>query len=134
MADRGEIYNRNRAKQLITFKGLEFKNHMTPTDVDGLLEYDNRAYVGYEAKLNGNPLPGGQRLAFERICNDLRKCGKPVTWIIATHDKANPDEDIDAAESRVVEYYANSGWRHPTKEFTTRGFIEKFLEYVEIFF
>lgn len=56
------IRNRFRAKQLIDFGGLQYEQ-ITPTDIDGLIEYRNIAYIIYEFKYADAEMPFGQRLA-----------------------------------------------------------------------
>jgi hypothetical protein len=98
-----------------------------PTDIDGLIEWKNIAYVIMEFKHRDNVLPAGQRLALERMTDDYNKAGKASICIIASHDTDNTDRDIDAANTIVTEYRYKSGWVQPHGEFTTREWIERFL-------
>ena len=127
---RGEIHNRARAKQLRDFSGLLFGN-ITPTDIDGLIEYHGKGYIGIEMKLTGASLGLGQKLAFERLTDDLSRAGKPTIYIIASHDSDDPNEDIDVANAIVSEYRFKGKWRTLQSRYTVRDlavlFIEKIL-------
>jgi len=131
MQTRGSINNRGRAKQLRDFSGLRFGN-ITPTDIDGLIEYQNKAYIIFELKLIGATVPPGQRLALERLTDDLEKAGKQTLCIIASHNIDNYNKDIDAANTSVTEYRLKGEWTQvgPEEELTTRNIIEKFLSRV----
>ena len=50
---------RERAKQIIDFTGLQWDT-ITPTDIDGLIEYKNKAMVFMEFKHNDAQMPKGQ--------------------------------------------------------------------------
>lgn len=123
---RGVIRSRDFANQVKDFSGLCFGN-ITPTDIDGMIEYKNICYVYMESKFDGAELPYGQRLALERQHDDMRKT-KPVLTIICTHHSSG---DIDYANTIVSEYRFGSGWQHPSKETTTAELITRFLTWVE---
>jgi hypothetical protein len=128
MDNSGEIINENRAKQLICFSGLRY-NNITPTDIDGLIEYQNKYYIWLELKYSYAEIKYGQKLAFERICDDLEKSGKPTIFIIADHFVHNPEIQIDAASTIVREYRYKRRWYIPQLDNTlTKDLIQKFLE------
>jgi len=117
---RGIIRNRQYGTQVQDFSGLRFGN-ITPTDLDGLIEYKNRGYVLIETKYRDSKLPDGQRLALERLCDDLQRI-KPTLLIIAWHET---DGDIDVAETSVAEYRFKRKWR--VRKGTTKELITAFL-------
>jgi hypothetical protein len=124
---RGIILNRERARQIRDFSGMLYGS-ITPTDIDGLIEYRNKCYVLFEEKYRDAKLPRGQELALERICDDLQKV-KPALLIVANHE-AEPGKDIDVASSFVVKFRFENNWyfvagKVTTKELTTR-FIERY--------
>ena len=127
--NRGIIQYRDRAKQIINFAGLRYGN-ITPTDVDGLIEYQNKAVIFLEFKLEGcDVMPYGQRLALERIANDIRASGKECLVILCVHNVEDCNKDIDAKNSRVKELYWNGKWHE--KEHTTVGEqIDNYLRWV----
>ena len=64
--NRGSIQFPDRARQLIDFSGLRY-NKITPTDIDGFIEYHDEAIVFMEFKYGNAELPYGQKLALERL-------------------------------------------------------------------
>lgn len=107
------------------YSGLRFRN-ITPTDIDGFVEYRNKAYIFLELKYGDAPLPPGQRLALERLCDDLQK-RKPTLLIVATHHSAH--EDIDAARATIAEFRYKGRWR--MRRGTVKDLMRAFLDYVE---
>lgn len=129
MIERGDIFNRGRAQQQNKFSGLRYGN-ITPTDIDGLIEYHNRAYIFIEVKYLDACLPFGQKLALERLVKDLGKAGKPAIAIVAEHNIHNVDEDVPAAECRVREFYLCSyrEWRPPKRSVKVKELIDSFID------
>lgn len=66
--ERGKIENRNRARQIIDFSGLQY-GKITPTDIDGLIEYHDKAILLLEFKYADAEMPRGQKVALERMCD-----------------------------------------------------------------
>lgn len=127
---RGEIQNRERARQIRDFRGLQFGT-ITPTDIDGLLDFRNRLFVYLEAKLSGTELPFGQKLALERQCDNQVKAGVPAAVLILEHDTEST-EDIDFAVCSVREYRWKGAWHEPVVPVVCRRAIEILLEKVGI--
>ena len=126
---RGKIAHRERARQIIDFSGLRYGN-ITPTDIDGLIEYHDKAYILMEFKYKNAEVPAGQMLAYKRLANDLQKAGKPTVLLICRHDVENPEQDIDAASAMVTEYwYAGKPYYDVNR--TVADVCESFLAYVD---
>ena len=123
--ERGSIYNRDRAKQLNNFSGLRYGT-ITPTDIDGLIEYNNKAYILIEIKYKNNECPNGQRIALERLTDDLQKTGKDTICIIGTHEIENPEIDVDVATTKAIMYRRNKKWHKC--DTTTKEIIDNFLQ------
>lgn len=66
MVERGVIRNREYAKQLKDFSGLRY-GKITPTDIDGFLDFGDQLFVVVEGKHAGSAIQTGQRLALERL-------------------------------------------------------------------
>lgn len=111
MQNNGVIRDRAAAAQIRNFSGLRWGN-ITPTDIDGLIEYQNRLFVFIEAKYMGANLPHGQRLALERLCDAVSNSGKMAVVFIASHETP-PDEDIDFTKITVIEYRYRGKWVKP---------------------
>ena len=128
---RGKIYNRERAQQLRDFSGLRFGD-ITPTDIDGLVEFNDTLFVYFEAKRIGTLLPRGQKLALTRQCDAINGTknfyGKTriAALIVIEHD-TSPDQDVDYAQLRVKNIYQNRRWTEPKKDTSCREAVEDLL-------
>ncbi len=129
MLERGKIGNVARATQLRDFSGLRFARGITPTDVDCMLEFDNKAYVLIEAKSNGAEVPYGQRTALSRYINDfhLDRVEKKAVLIIATHN-IPPDQPIPFADIEVLEVFEHGQWE--TKRYRGRKVRQFIVEWL----
>lgn len=125
--ERGEIRNRERASQLVNFSGVRAGN-ITPTDLDGLVEYHNRAYFIVELKMEGVDVPMGQLLALERLCDDLAR-SKPHTIVLIARHETPIGMDINAAEA-VVEKYRYKGVWHNLD--SVKGLGDVFRQWTEM--
>jgi hypothetical protein len=110
---RGRIRHRERAKQLRDFSGLQF-GRITPTDIDGVIEFRDKLYVFIEYKIEGAPMDFGQRLCFERMTRRLTNGGCHAYAIVAEHN-TSVYSDIDAANAIVKEVCAGGKWHEATK-------------------
>jgi hypothetical protein len=121
---RGKIVNRQYAAQLRNFSGLLFgkNNTITPTDIDGLIEYENKGFIFIEAKYGKTDIPYGQKLALQRLVDNLKK---QSILFVARH---NSDGDIDMANAIVTEYYYQGGWREFDRPFTLKQCIDAFID------
>ena len=123
------VQHRKRMKQLITFDGLDFGS-ITPMDIDGVIEYHDKAVILLEYKLKGCNMPDGQRLCLERLSDDCAKAGKISCVLLAEHETYDADEDVRAGEAIVKRIYWKSIW-HKADGSTVGEYIERILEYVE---
>jgi hypothetical protein len=116
---RGKIYNRAYAAQVNDFSGMRWGN-ITPTDMDGLIEYHNKCFIFIETKFMDKPLPYGQKLAFERLVDSLNK---PGILIVTTH---NGSGDIDMKSTKIREYYWQGKW-YPGLDIQLKCFVDFFI-------
>lgn len=119
---RGRIRNPERAAQLRDFSALRYGN-ITPTDVDGLLEFSDKLYVFLEFKLGGAPMDYGQRLCFERVCDALATAEKIFVAIVAEHDTPI-GQQIDCAQAKVRSYYQDGQWNAMYGDLTVIDMID----------
>ena len=101
----GLIRNTNQVKQAIDFKGLDYGN-IHPSDIDAVLEFDNKHLILFEIKRSGNDIPVGQRLLLKRICNDWK--GNSI--VLKGEHKCNDTETIFLDECLLTESYKNGEW------------------------
>jgi len=119
---RGVIQNRKFALQINDFSALKF-GKITPTDIDGFMDFGNKHFVYLETKHAGADLPYGQKLALERLCDATTKAGIKSVVIVAEHNTAG---DIDVGNLLVKKYYFNGQWTNQFREITVRNAVEKF--------
>jgi len=128
---RGQIVSPERARQIKDFSGLLFGT-ITPTDIDGLIEYHDKAYVIIEVKLEGTAIPDGQELALMRLADDLRHTGKSAIFILAEHYVWDVDDPIDVANAIVIKYRMGRRWHTPPPPpRTVKCLITQFLDRVD---
>ncbi len=124
---RGDIHTPNRASQLRDYSGLRYGN-ITPTDLDGIIEYHDKAYIIIELKhKDAPPISDGQRLCLERLTDDLASTGKQVLCIIAIHE-TEAHEKIDAANTTVESCRLSGRWREIKSNRLTKDLIRAFLD------
>lgn len=124
--DRGVIAHRKRAQQIIDYSGLRFGN-ITPTDIDGLIEYHGKCFILLEYKHRGKDLPTGQRRALEAMADSLNK---PAILIVAEHHVDDASQDIPAESCRVRESYVPGfGWRKGRG--TVKALVDAWINFVE---
>ena len=129
-SQRGKIRNKVYALQVNDFSGLKFEGGITPTDIDGLIEYHNQGYIFIETKYKDAEILHGQKLAFQRLCDNLNRT-KPTIFLIASHETKTED-DIDVAGAIVTELRWMERWVvYKVKKTTVREFIERFMRYVD---
>ncbi len=65
---KGLIRDEAQVVQAIDFKGVE-NNKIHPSDIDAVFEFNNELLILMEVKKKGVPIPTGQRLLLERLCD-----------------------------------------------------------------
>lgn len=125
---RGVIRNREYASQIRDFSGMRFGS-ITPTDIDGFIEYRNRGFVIIESKYGQSKLAGGQRLAFERLADTLNSV-KPTLLVVGSHMEGL-NEDIAIDKSIVTEYRSKGRWLIPNTNLTVYDIVKSFLLWID---
>ena len=100
----GQIHFPERKKQLLDYSGLKLGN-ITPTDLDGLIEWHNEKYILIEVKYGNAPMPTGQKIALERMAADLHSKGKNSIVLLAQHNVKDCAETVDFTKCTVREIY-----------------------------
>ena len=121
MTERGKIRNRNYASQLRDFSGLRFGN-ITPTDIDGFIEFGDKLYIIIESKYRDTEMPYGQELALTRLCQRIAASGRPCYLLIVTFK--NGMGDIKYAQTIVARYMYDGDWHVPKAETTLKQAID----------
>ncbi|MBQ7220762.1 MAG: hypothetical protein IJS28_07275 [Synergistaceae bacterium] len=127
-SSRGKIQYRDRARQLIDFSGIKY-GRITPTDIDGFLEYKGKAFVFYEYKLPEVEMPDGQGLALTRMVDVLSTAGKEAVLFLCRHNETNPNKDIIGSDAIVEGVYWHGKW-HQGAQQTVKQQTDKFIQWV----
>lgn len=125
---RGVIHHNERFNQPLAFEGIRYGN-ITPTDVDALIEYKDKAYILCEVKYQGKGVPLGQKIALERMVNDFTRCGKKSIAIIGDHSIHEPTQRIQLKDCKVREIYLyrEKVWRKTNKPMSMKDIIDLFI-------
>ena len=121
--NRGKIRNREQASRIKDYSGLRY-GKITPTDIDGFMDFNDKVFIFLELKAGGALPPYGQRLALQRLCDACEKAGKESLVLIASHEA---EGDIEAASLPVVQMRFRGEWRKPHRAMTVRQAIDDFL-------
>lgn len=124
--ERGKIEHRNRARQINNFENLQYGN-ITPTDIDGCFDYHQKAFVFIECKYGNAQMPNGQRKCFESLCNILNSAGYKAVLIVAEHNVANCDNDVDVANAICRKFFYKNQWYNNGKD-TVKKICDEFMK------
>lgn len=127
-SNRGTIQNRERARQIIDFHGLRIRN-ITPTDIDGFIEYQDKAMIFLEFKYLDADLPYGQQLALVRLIDNIDKAGKEAVLFVCEHNITNCDKDVIAENAIVRSFYYKKRWYNGLGK-TVKEKIISFLNFI----
>lgn len=105
---RGTIKHINRFKQVISFEGMERLRKITPTDIDGFIDYGGKFFIYMECKHVGKNLEYGQKLAMENIVKSHTLAGHRACAIWFTHNSSF-DEVIICKDASVKQVYGMKG-------------------------
>ena len=124
MSERGAIKYEERYKQLISYEGMERRRLITPTDIDGFIDYNGNAFIMFEGKLIDKSIDYGQKLAFEHLINRLNI---PACLLFFRHNSKS-NEIIIAKDCIVYEIYFKKEWtKHGNV--TVLQCVEQFEQY-----
>ena len=124
---RGLIRNREHAGQIRLFAGMRWGT-ITPTDIDGLIDFGGEAFVIIETKYGDAKLPTGQRLALERLADVISSTGRPCVALVASHHSSGDIVvgECQVTECQVTEYRFRGAWHAPRQPMTVCEAIEGF--------
>lgn len=125
---RGQIRLKARRRQILDFSGLRYGN-ITPTDLDGLIEYQDRAFVFYEYKYQGADMSQGQKKALTRLVDCIQKSGRPSVLFLCRHEVPDCESDVTASETIVHSLYYCGKW-HKGDGRTAKEYTDGFVNWV----
>jgi hypothetical protein len=124
--ERGNIKFKGRAKQLNSFNGMIRRRNITPTDIDGIIDYNGKAFVILEGKYGDAELPKGQKIALENLANTILSANKRVVVIIYRHFIHDTNQEINVSKQIVSDIYFKRKWDKITVEKNVLEVIEMF--------
>ena len=112
----GLIKYQKRLKQIIDYTGIEFAN-IHPSDIDGVLEFDNKYLFLLEFK-HQNVKPknindfnnDGQNIMLKRIVDSWQSCKDKEGFVAYIYHDTKSDENIPAENTIVSGYYHKGGY------------------------
>ena len=122
--ERGQIRDKRFANQVKDYSGLLY-GKITPTDIDGFLDFGNKVFVFLEVKYGDTTMATGQRLALERLSDACQEAGKQTLVVVASHES---EGDIDVANLPVTMVRFHKRWLK--RQGTVREVIDTFLDWV----
>lgn len=90
--ERGVIRNKLRGKQLNSFKGMVRERNITPTDIDGFIDYGGRAFVYLEGKLENAEFICGQKQALMAAVRSHWQASHPTMALLYEHNIPSSEE------------------------------------------
>lgn len=126
MTARGAIHSARRARQLHDFSGLTI-GKITPTDLDGLIDYHNESFAFIEIKHADAELPFGQQLALKRVVDLIARAGKRSALFVSEHQVVDTFQQVDAARTLVRWRYERGEVIAYDKSLTLRQSIDEWL-------
>lgn len=128
--DRGEMKHKDRARQLLMFSGMIRRRGITPTDLDGIIDYNGKAFILFEGKQQGAPFLKGQKLALENIIDVMFSAKIEAILILFTHT-VPIEEDVKVSGQNVIMYYYEQAWRVPKEPISVLEAVEMFEKHCE---
>lgn len=92
----------------IDFTGVQ-NGVIHPTDIDCVLEFNNEILILMEVKKWGNPIPTGQRLLLERLCDNWNT-PKSVVLKVEYVDEYIGATTINLHDCKVTKFYYKQKW------------------------
>jgi len=138
----GKITNRDLC-QITDFSNLRFelkKTTISPTDIDGSLEYRGIFNITLELKYGDNDIVPAQDYAFRNQTNSLNRGGyNGGAYIIVANHEHKTTDDIDAGGAIVRKLYVydmleNKGrWKWlKEKQLSVNQVVDKLMKYHNI--
>jgi hypothetical protein len=119
------ILNEDHLTQFNDFSGLRYGS-IYPTDIDGLIEIQDKLFIFIELKYQEAKVPVGQKLALERITRAIDSIpGKRAFCFIATH---NDKKRIDVSQATVKYFMQKGEWKTPKRLVTVREAIDVLID------
>ena len=124
-----KLIHNPRIRQVIEFDGLQYGT-ITPTDIDGCIEYHDKAVVFMEYKLQGYGMPDGQKKCLERLTDDITLAGREAVLLLCQHTIYDIWQTVPGKDGKVVGVYYKGEW-HDGNGKTVKWYCDKFFDYID---
>lgn len=119
--------NEKRARQLIEFDDLSYRDGGSPTDIDAVFECHGWFWVLFEVKHKDKPMPRGQMLCLERAVEDFEKAGKRAVAMVVEHSVDDPEKAVKLAKCTVRAAYRNKQWYQMDNSVSVKNALDKIV-------
>ena len=118
---RGQIRNQAYRNQEIDYSGCRI-GKCTPSDIDGITEYNNKLFVAFELKYGAATMGHGQETMLTRLAAGHTK----PFFILLIHHQTPATESIDVGNCLVTSFYSNQNkkWNVTKKNITVKEAID----------
>jgi hypothetical protein len=126
---RGQIRNQAYRNQEIDYSGCRI-NKCTPSDIDGIIEFENKLFIAFELKYGAATMGYGQKTMLERLAAGHTK----PFYIFRVNHTTPVAQAIDVGKCLVTEYYNNKNkcWQKPKQDITVKDAMDKlYSKYVD---
>lgn len=124
MIERGKIRNKNHVPTK-DYSGLQY-GKITPTDIDGFMDFGNKTFIFIELKHGNGEIPFGQKLALERLCDACGTEERTSAVLVARYRRDGGD--IDVAPLPVSEYRISRQWHTPKQLISVKQAIDLLVQ------
>ena len=107
MGKQSLIKKKSEVRQVVDFTGLQ-NGKIHPSDIDAVFEFDNEVLILIEVKYRNRPIPLGQKILLERICNSWHTNKSIILKV--EHDFGNKNIDIPLYKCIVSASYQHGKW------------------------
>jgi hypothetical protein len=121
------IRNRNQVKQVIDFTGVQ-NGKIHPSDIDFVLEFDNKVLILGEVKRKYNKIPKGQKLILQNI---IDRWGEGGIALKVEHQYNDDNTNIPLEECTVTGRYYKGNWTYFTEPKNFITYINKIGEHFD---
>jgi len=111
----GLIRSVSQVKQAVDFSGVQ-NGVIHPSDIDAVLEFNDKVIILMEVKRKNNIIPTGQRLMLERIADKFEK----GIVLKIEHEHYDAETAIPLNKCSVTRFYIDKEWKNcsiPVVEF-----------------
>lgn len=104
------IRNRDRAKQILAFDGMQY-GKCRPTDLDMSIDFQGKTFIFGELKGAETPLTLGQKIHLTGLVDAIKAGGKTAYAFLAHHNIEDTEHDVHVGEAIVAKLYDGHSWQ-----------------------